>query len=239
MTCQPCSKCGDGLYEEHKCRPNHDTVCNWCHNRKGIFNDDYIRKCTSAEVSDAFDDDSSAIKKAEEEEKRNEHNFGVPDDGDVRHEFWVFGKRVGPLDITDEKRVELKPTYHDYEMDSLQRLRTAAYRQRLYILLGFAAILVVIASVFLVWLVRECRQPRHRVIPGRQKLYAHLTDLDNEIIRQCAKRIDKDGKVKPLSQMPADSEDDYWEEPMRITDNPLDHYIAFSSTERLIPKAKC
>jgi len=245
--CQQCSKCGEGLYEEYKCSATRDTRCNGCHAHKGVLTDDFVRKCKSIDSSAADNQESResqesfALDKAQEEEQRNDKNVGVPDDGNSEHEFFNFNKLKnirGPMDVTNE-RIGMKPSYHGYEVDPYdlkERLRMAAYRQKAYILLGFAAILMIIALVFFVWLLRECRRPVHRVIPARTKLYVHLTEQDNEIIRQCAARLRGNGKIRTESECAEN--DEYWEEPMRLTENPLE-YLKFGSTEQLLPKDKC
>jgi hypothetical protein len=168
--------------------------------------DDFVRKCGSIDTSAEDNQESFAFDKAQEEEQRNDKNVGVPDDGNSEHEFWNFDKlknvrgaisrhnflaqyeRLGPMDVTNE-RIAMKPSFHGYELDAYdlkERLRMAAYRQKAYILLGFAAILMLIALVFFVWLLRECRRPVHRVLPARQKLYVHLSEEHNESTPFCA-----------------------------------------------------
>lgn len=43
--CTPCSKCGDGLFEDVPCTSTRDTQCDSCLNVKGHFNEDYKKKC--------------------------------------------------------------------------------------------------------------------------------------------------------------------------------------------------
>lgn len=45
--CYLCSKCGEGLYIAHECKPTSDTICDSCHTYKGPHNVDFQRRCQS------------------------------------------------------------------------------------------------------------------------------------------------------------------------------------------------
>jgi len=159
--CRPCSECGDGLYERHQCTDQRDTRCDSCVSPRAIHNADFADKCGRESLGEL---------KADEEQAMNEENVGVVDDGKREHRGWRFAD-----DEEEEKSESLSRARH--------HRRGWGVRCWLLVIVLFMGICSLVVMV-----VRVCTL-RHRGDKGFS--YAHLSEQNNTIIRQCADHLAK------------------------------------------------